>query len=83
MFMFLVATFFAALSSVPEEAEAGCSSTTVCHNGRCRSTSVCSTPRVRRCTMVNRCTPQRTCVSRRGMTSCVTRDVCHRVEVCS
>jgi hypothetical protein len=81
-----LATLCVALAAAPGEAEAGCSSTSVCtrSGGRsvCRSVQSCSAPRVRSCSFVNRCTPQRTCVSRGGTTVCSTRDVCKRVEVC-
>jgi hypothetical protein len=69
------------------KAEAGCTTTSVCTRsyGRqvCRTMTSCTSPRVRSCRFVNRCTPQRTCVTRGSMTSCVTRDICRRVEVCS
>lgn len=88
MLAMLIAITFAALSTAaPSEAEAGCVTTTVCsRSGRyssCRETRTCSAPRVRRCSFVNRCTPQRTCTTRYGVTHCVTRDVCRRFEICS
>ena len=68
-------------------AEAGCASSSVCYTsgGRrvCRSETACVAPRRRVCTWDNRCTPQRTCVSTPGRSSCVYRDVCRRVEVCN
>jgi hypothetical protein len=85
--MLMLAVFATALVVAPEPAEAGCSSSQVCYTqgGRrvCRSESRCVSPRVRRCSFVNRCTPQRTCVSTPGRSSCVYRDVCRRVEVCN
>jgi hypothetical protein len=87
MFLALVVIAFAALSAEPRDAEAGCSTRSVCtrSGGRssCRSSTVCTAPRVPRCTWVSRCTPQRSCVSRPGYSHCVTRDVCRRVQVCS
>ena len=68
-------------------AEAGCTTTSVCrrvgNHQSCRTSTSCSSPRIRRCQLMNRCTPQRTCVTRYGQTTCMTRDVCRRVEVCS
>jgi hypothetical protein len=69
------------------EALADCSTSTVCTTsyGRrvCHTESRCSAPRIRRCSFVTRCVPQRTCFSRGGMTTCMTRDVCRRVEICN
>ncbi|HEU0037455.1 MAG TPA: hypothetical protein VFQ53_42885 [Kofleriaceae bacterium] len=71
----------------PSPAEAGCSTVSTCYfsGGRriCQSESRCVSPRPRICSFVNRCTPQRTCVSTPGRTSCVYRDVCRRVQVCN
>ena len=83
-----VVTLAATLAFAPAPAEAGCSTTSVCYRtigGRrvCKTESQCISPRIRRCTFVNRCTPQRTCVSTPGRSSCVYRDVCRRVEVCN
>lgn len=83
----VVVALAATLAIAPAPAEAGCSTMSTCYTsgGRrvCRSESRCVSPRIRRCTFVNRCTPQRTCVSTPGRSSCVYRDVCRRVEVCT
>jgi hypothetical protein len=86
MVLCLTAIIFIAMSSAPREAEAGCNTTSVCNrsagHSSCRTTTSCSPPRVRRCSLVTRCSPQRTCTRRYNTTYCVTRDVCRRVEVC-
>jgi hypothetical protein len=91
MFLLLVSVFCTTLALAPSEAEAGCSTTTVVRSGggRTSSSSVsrCSAPRARVCRFQNRCTPQRTCVSRSNgrssSQSCNTRNVCKQVQVCS
>jgi hypothetical protein len=91
LFVMLLVTFCATLMIAPAEADAGCATTTVTTSSRGRSASSsvtrCSAPRVRRCHFTTRCTPQRTCVSRSSgrmsSSSCSTRDVCKRVEVCT
>lgn len=83
----LVALAMLAYIFTPMLAHADCSMTSVCsrYGSRqvCRTEQRCSAPRVRSCRFVDRCTPQRTCVYRNGYSSCVTRDVCRRIEVCS
>jgi hypothetical protein len=78
--------FTLTLISAPRRAEADCRSSSVCtwSHGRqiCSSSTVCAPPRVRSCSFVTRCAPQRDCVSRPGYASCVTRNVCRREQVC-
>jgi hypothetical protein len=61
-------------------------STSVCtfQYGRrvCSSEQRCTVRRVPVCSFATRCQPVRTCVSRGGLTSCVTRDVCRREQIC-
>jgi hypothetical protein len=78
--------FAATLTVATREAEAGCTTTSVCswHHGRqvCSSATSCFTPRVRTCSFQTRCAPVRSCYSSYGRTTCVTRDVCRREQVC-
>ena len=83
----LVAVAFTlTLIVAPRRAAADCRSSSVCtwRAGRqiCSSSTVCAPPRVRSCSFVTKCAPQRVCVSQPGYSSCVTRDVCHREQVC-
>jgi hypothetical protein len=83
---FIAFAFAATLTVATREAEAGCSTTSVCswHHGRqvCSSSTSCYTPRIRTCSWVDRCAPQRSCYSSYGRTTCVTRNVCRREQVC-
>lgn len=89
--LLLVLTFVVTLTVAAATAEASCSTTRVTTTSRGRTTTStvtrCSAPRVPRCHFTTRCTPQRTCVSRTSgrftSTSCSTRDVCKRVQVCT
>jgi len=82
----VAAAFTLTLLVAPRTAEADCRTTSVCtwRYGRqvCTASTSCSQPRIRSCSFVTRCAPQRVCVSQRGFTSCVTRDVCRREQVC-
>ncbi len=79
-------TFAGVLTYATRTAEAGCRSSSVCtyRNGRsfCSSSTQCAPPRIRSCSFVNRCYPQRDCHSSYGRTTCVTRDICRREQVC-
>jgi hypothetical protein len=74
------------LTIAARTARADCISSSVCtyRYGRqvCRSEQRCSAPRVRSCSFVNRCAPQRSCTSGPGYSSCVTRNVCRREQIC-
>jgi hypothetical protein len=63
-------------------AHADCVSTSVCTRRVCRSEQRCTVRRVPVCHFSTRCQPVRSCVSRGGLTSCVTRDVCRREQIC-
>jgi hypothetical protein len=67
-------------------ANADCSSSSICttRHGRtvCSSEQHCTVRRAPVCSYQTRCVPQRTCVSRPGMSSCVTRDVCRSERIC-
>lgn len=83
----LVAVAFAfTLTVATRTAEAGCRTDSICswHHGRqiCSTSTSCSVPRVRSCSFQTRCAPVRSCVSSYGRTSCITREVCRREEVC-
>ena len=82
----VAAAFTLTLIIAPRTALADCRTASVCtwHNGRqfCESSTACAPPRVRTCSFVTRCAPVRSCVSTRGYSSCVTRDVCHREQAC-
>ena len=84
--LFVALAFAFTLTVATRTAEAGCRTTSVCswRGGRqvCTSETSCSVPRVRSCTWANRCAPVRSCISSYGRTSCVTREVCRREEVC-
>jgi hypothetical protein len=63
-------------------ADADCVSSSVCVGRVCRSEQRCTVRRARICSFATRCQPVRSCVSRGGFTSCVTRDVCRREQIC-
>ena len=83
---FIALAFAFTLTVATRTAEAGCRTTSVCQwrHGRqiCSSSTQCSVPRVRTCSWVNRCAPVRSCYSSYGRTTCTTREVCRREEVC-